>query len=74
MRTLLLSAFAFGVLSFASCKKDYTCTCTVTSGGSTTSGKTTIHESKKDAEEACNAGDASYSSAGVTITTSCELD
>jgi hypothetical protein len=74
MRTLLLSAFAFAVLSFASCKKDYTCTCTVTSGGSTTKGSTTIHDSKKDAEEACDAGDASYTSAGVTITTACDLD
>jgi hypothetical protein len=64
MKTLLLSAFAFGVFSLASCAKDYTCTCTSNTGYSSS---VTYHAKKKDAEAACN---TSASSGGVTYTCS----
>jgi hypothetical protein len=74
MRTILLSAFAFGVLSIASCAKDYSCTCVVDAGGTPTTGKVTIHDTKKKAEEACSAGNDTYTSSNITITTTCTLD
>lgn len=35
MKKLTLLAVAFVAISFASCKKDYTCTCTNTTAGAT---------------------------------------
>jgi len=62
------SIFILGVLAsvvFVSCKKDYTCTCTYTSAGTTLTSTSTINAKKKDAKEACEtlatAGGASYS-------------
>lgn len=55
---------------FTSCKKEYTCTCSTTIGGVTTSasGKTT-KMTKKDAKAAC---EKSTTTAGITV--SCKLD
>jgi len=67
----------FALLALASCKKDYTCTCTTTaesaSGSATTTASTTINDTKKNAEEACDEGDATSSIGGYTSTTECTL-
>lgn len=62
-KSIILGAFA--LIALASCKKDYTCKCTTTNGSSTASASTTITDTKKDAEAACNEGDATYGSASV---------
>ena len=49
----LIAGIAFVAVLFTSCKKDYTCTCTITGG---VSSSTTINASKKDATTACEAG------------------
>lgn len=48
----IVAVALFGALVLPSCKKDYTCTCTV--AGQSIS--TTIHASKKDAKASCEAG------------------
>ena len=69
--------FAFVAFTLVSCKKDYTCTCTVhedfTNTTSTVSG-TIENSSKSDAEDECNSGDSIVEELGITITTECELD
>jgi hypothetical protein len=73
MKKILLVAAVAG-LSMVSCKKDYTCTCTVTAAGvvsGTTS--TTIKDTKSKAEDACKALSTSVSLGGVTSSTSCEI-
>ncbi len=58
---------AFALLTLASCKKDWTCTCTSSIGGSSS---TTITDmTKSDAKADCNAGDGS--AAGITV--DCEI-
>jgi len=53
------------VAFFASCKKDYTCDCTI--GGTTT--KTPINDAKKsDATDACDALDVASKIAGGSCT------
>lgn len=76
MKKLTLLAVAFVAVSFASCKKDYTCTCTYT--GSTTPQITKIiGVSKKAATANCVSGTrTSTNAAGVTGTAqvaTCEL-
>ena len=45
-----------GMLMFAtSCKKDYTCECTVDILGFTSTASTTLNATKKDAKTACEA-------------------
>lgn len=60
---------ALGVLTLASCKKDYTCECTTTALGLTASASTTINNTKKKAEEACTAGSTTANGA----TTTCKI-
>ncbi len=60
---------ALGVLTLASCKKDYTCECTSTVFGISASSSTVITDTKKKAEEACTAGSASANGA----TTTCKI-
>ena len=62
-----LAVVAFAAVSFTSCKKDYTCTCTV--AGATTTNK---YEkvSKDDAQKSCDASNASAAILGG----SCKLD
>jgi hypothetical protein len=53
----LLAAAAFIAISFTSCKKDYTCTCTVPAQGSSPAETYTYQlkdVKKKDAKSACN--------------------
>lgn len=65
-------------MTFASCKKDYSCTCTTTTSATgipaTTSKVSLGKQTKKDAESACNGKSSSASSGGVTVTISCKLD
>lgn len=49
-----------GVVALASCKKDYTCTCTTTVSGQTTSASGTVTGKKADAKEACEKGSSTY--------------
>ncbi|MFN5786868.1 MAG: hypothetical protein ACK457_12955 [Flavobacteriia bacterium] len=60
---------AFAVLGLASCKKDYTCECTTTGGGTTITQSTTVNGTKKDAKAACENG----SSTVLGITTTCTI-
>jgi hypothetical protein len=46
----LVAVAALMIAGMTSCKKDYTCTCTV----SGTSSATTIHDTKSKATDACN--------------------
>ena len=64
----------FAVILFASCNKDYTCTCTVTSVGvshviSSDFGKTT----QKAAQDKCNAMRNYYTDTVSAVTASCHL-
>jgi len=67
MKKLLLMAAVAGLFTVTSCKKDYTCNCTV---GSTTTPTTIENVSKADAEAACDALDAINQIVGG----SCALD
>ena len=57
----------FGAMALASCKKDWTCKCTSSIGGSSSS--TIADMTKKDAKVECDKSDAS--AGGVTV--DCEL-
>lgn len=62
-KTILGLAAAAMLLSFASCKKDYTCTCSYTMPGATT--KTAIafpydDQKRSDAHDACDAQETIY--------------
>ncbi len=56
MKKVFLFAAVITAFSFASCKKDYTCTCTSTaaSGAAGITTSTTIHDTKSKATTACN--------------------
>ena len=67
-KVLGIAAIALFAFSFASCKKDYTCTCTDSTGTVT---KVTYEKVKKaDAEEACSASSSIWALLGG----SCSLD
>lgn len=76
-KTLLIAAIAG--LAFASCKKEYSCKCTVTT---TTAGITTTTTatgktekmSKKDAKAKCDEGDSSTDLLGVKVVSACEIE
>jgi histone acetyltransferase (RNA polymerase elongator complex component) len=55
-------AFLAAMMTFTSCKKDYTCTCTFTNGTSTLN--IAINKAKKkDAQSTCDAAQTTYRSA-----------
>ncbi|MFM7637960.1 MAG: hypothetical protein ACKO5W_08835, partial [Crocinitomicaceae bacterium] len=62
-----LMILCVGLLALASCKKDWTCKCTSSIGGATST--TITDKTKSDAKAECDGGDAS--AGGVTI--DCEL-
>ncbi len=66
----IIAVAAIVSIGAVSCKKDYTCECTSkdSSGKVITSGSITIHATKGDAEDACNATGSSGS-----ITSTCAL-
>lgn len=55
MKKVLFVA-ALGMLTLASCKKDYTCECTTTIVGFSSTATSTIKATKKDAKAACENG------------------
>jgi hypothetical protein len=58
------------VALFASCKKDYSCACTTSGNGSNITVTADLGKQKKsDAEDACNAGNATVGG----FTTTCVL-
>ncbi len=60
-KVLAVSIFAIlGVAALSSCKKDYTCECTVTSGSTSVSSTSTLKATKKDAKAACEKGSNTY--------------
>lgn len=63
-KVLFLGAFA--VLGLASCKKDYTCECTSTTMGITTTSSTTIKAKKDDAKTTCEKGSVSNGISTIT--------
>jgi hypothetical protein len=75
MKKIILPIAAIALLSFASCKKDHTCTCTETStepGYVTTTDTYTITEARKgDARVNCLS--TSWVSNTYTRTSTCEL-
>lgn len=72
MKKLVLLAAIVSV-GFVSCKKDYTCSCTTTSGGASATATTTIKDTKKNATESCENGTSTSSAGGVTATTTCTI-
>jgi hypothetical protein len=70
MKKITLTAVAFIAITFASCKKDYTCTCTST--GSSTPSVTKIIGVKKSAATA-NCVSKTTTSNGSTDITTCTL-
>ena len=77
-KTGLIAALALAtIFALSSCKKDYTCTCTIktTVSGTTTTTTTsgTINASKSDAKDACNQGDGTETFYSETIVTDCEI-
>jgi hypothetical protein len=70
MKKVLLLAVVVGGLVFTSCSKkgDYTCTCTASvSGFSSSSSAVLSNVTESDAKEACDAGTATSTSTTCTI-------
>ncbi len=69
-----LAAALLLTFAFTSCKKDYTCTCTVTTGGISATGVSgTIHDTKKKAKDACEKDNGTQTINGVTVTRDCKI-
>ncbi len=67
---IVLLFAVLGTLSFASCKKDYTCTCTTTVGSaSTTKTYDLQNQSLRDADDACER----YEGSTAISNTTCHL-
>lgn len=66
MKKLVLAVAALGLISLTSCKKEYTCSCSLL--GTTTETKT-AKVTKKDAKSACDA----LSTQAKTVGGSCAL-
>ena len=58
MKNLIFMLFI--IIGLSSCKKDYTCECTVTSGSTSVSSTSTLKATKKDAKAACEKGSNTY--------------
>ena len=76
MKLKYFTILFLGALALASCKKEWTCTCTATADimGVTTSSSasTTIKDTKKKAKDACDEGDAAQDASGISV--ECEID
>ena len=70
MKKLTILAVAALAISFASCKKDRTCTCTITPTSGITATETTVmyKVKKHDARQNCIGGQTTVASGGVTST------
>lgn len=71
MKKLMLSAILLSALGLVSCRKEYTCECKTSNGGSTSivNSNTLPKKSLKDARAQCDEGDKEIGS----ITTDCEI-
>jgi hypothetical protein len=64
----------FALIALTSCKKDYTCECTVSIDGEVLASESnTINDTKSKAADACDEGDESDSSTGYVIKQECEI-
>ncbi|MCO4813323.1 MAG: hypothetical protein KC454_01340 [Flavobacteriales bacterium] len=70
MNKILLLAGA--MVLFVSCKKDWTCSCTL--NGSSVGSTTIKDKTKSQAKDECNEGDVSTSLLGFSVVTECEID
>lgn len=67
----IIAVFA---MMFTSCKKDYTCSCTETDGGTVVATvSATFHDTKSKAQTACSSYQSTVSTGGTSITVSCSL-
>lgn len=75
MKKISIIAIAALAMSFASCKKDYTCKCTNTPTGGTSSTNTIILKgvSKGTAKTLCHDTESKNAAGIVTSTDKCEL-
>jgi hypothetical protein len=68
----------FGALTLVSCKKDYTCKCTITVTGfldTTYVTMGTINDKKSNAQDQCEANDGTITDGfGDTIVTNCQIE
>ena len=71
MKKLVLSIAVVSAFSFASCKKDHTCTCIDSTAGSIATVDVYPKSSKAAARANCLSYTQTYS--GVTVTTTCTL-
>ena len=60
------------ILMFASCKKDWTCSCVV--NGADAGSYTIADETKNKAKDECDEGDTSISLFGTSIVSECEIN
>jgi hypothetical protein len=68
-KVFAIAALTLAVFSFSSCKKDYTCKCVQSIGGTVVNTvNSTINGSKKDAKESCENGTQTNGTASVTCT------
>lgn len=72
MKKVLLVAAVAG-LSMVSCKKDYTCECTVSAAGVSQTTSTVMNDTKKNATDACEAMNSSTTVLGMTQTVKCAI-
>jgi len=73
MKKIITIIFGLSCIALLnSCKKNYTCECTSSAGGSSTTGTFEIRDTKKNAQDACSAK-ASASAGGATAYSGCSL-
>ncbi|MBU0489444.1 MAG: hypothetical protein KKA07_02510 [Bacteroidetes bacterium] len=65
----VLGTAFIAAIALSSCKKDWTCECSLTSAGTTLTTSSTINATKKDAQEACDALEITVNGVGYV----CEL-
>ena len=71
---LFFAVAAIGMMLLASCKKDWTCECTVTQNAFPSSTSTlTINDTKSNAEEKCEGMSSSSEFMGVVTKSECKL-
>ena len=78
MKKITLLAVAALAMTFASCKKDYTCECKVTSNATGTNVTSTTSAAtgkmkKADAEAKCNEGDSNTTVGALTVSSECSI-
>ena len=80
MKKIILPVIIIIAISFASCKKDRTCTCTTTYGSYTSTTLIKAKSGKKDAENWCSANQTAVTTDSGQINTTpippptCKLD